>query len=162
MSESDQYLVLVVDDQADGNEIVTKRLEHRGYRVSVAESVELAFAAIDAERPDLVLLDITSPRVGGLDDLEQLRADPATSNIPVILISASADTDDIVRGLQYGANDYVTKPIDMSVLQSRIETHITGADMLKTSERRAELLMRLAKRDAVRLPMVPRASQWRP
>jgi two-component system, cell cycle response regulator len=143
------YYILVVDDEPDNSDLLSRRLMRRGYEVSCASGAEQAMIAIDSRTPNLVLLDVLMPKVSGLDLLVQLRREPKTADLPVILVSALDETNDIVRGLQLGANDYVTKPVNMPVLLARIETHLKGVSMLMKLRAQGEMLEQLAAFDGL-------------
>jgi phosphoserine phosphatase RsbU/P len=128
--------VLVVDDHAMNVELLAIHLRRLGYQVASADSGPAALAAVAAEPPDLILLDVLMPGMSGLEVLRRLRDDPASADLPVILVSGLGETEDIVEGLQLGANDYVTKPINLPVLQARLATHAAlkrARDALKQS-----------------------------
>lgn len=105
-----QIEVLVVDDGADCRAVLSGMLTARGCGVRVAESGEAALAAIEAHRPDIVLLDVMMPGLSGLEVLDRLRGNPVTATLPVILVSARSGDDDVVGGYQTGADYYITKP----------------------------------------------------
>src|SRR5215469_12266557 len=113
-------LILVVDDVPDNVEILQMRLEGLGYRVASAGD---GLAALDKTlelSPDLVLLDIMMPKLDGIETLKRLKADPSLPFIPVILVTAKADAGDVVAGLDAGADDYLTKPVDHTALSARV------------------------------------------
>src|SRR5262245_50766586 len=115
MTATRPHHILVVDDEPVNLTMLSKRLAHRGYEISTADSADAALAIIQSNRPDLVLLDIFMPLVSGVDLLRTLRQNEATSGLPIILVSALGDTAHIVRGLAEGANDYVTKPVNQPI-----------------------------------------------
>jgi class 3 adenylate cyclase/AmiR/NasT family two-component response regulator len=113
-------LILVVDDVPDNVEILEMRLANLGYQVAAAGD---GIAALDKTRdllPDLVLLDIMMPKLDGIETVKRLKADPALPFIPVILVTAKADASDVVAGLDSGADDYLTKPVDHTALSARV------------------------------------------
>jgi diguanylate cyclase (GGDEF)-like protein len=112
--------VLVVDDDPDLRAMTTLILEP-GYEVLEAADGEAAIAIARAERPDLILMDQYMPRLDGLGALEQLRSDPSTGDIPVILVSARADESIRVRGLDLGAVDFLAKPFSEQELRARLD-----------------------------------------
>jgi len=115
-------LVLVVDDVADNVEILQLRLESQGYEVIAAADGEAALAVIRDRLPDLVLLDIMMPKLDGISTLKILKQDSALRFIPVILLTAKADTTDVVAGLEAGGDDYLTKPLDQASLVARVRS----------------------------------------
>ena len=112
--------VLVVDDDPDVCDLVTYKLEQSGFAIRRASDGEQALAEIASEIPDLVLLDITMPGMTGLEVLERLRADAPTVSLPVILLSAKAQEQDVEKGFQLGADDYVVKPFSPRELARRV------------------------------------------
>ena len=117
--------LLVVDDNEANRDMLSRRLESRGYRVTLAESGKQALDLLESERFDLLLLDIMMPEMSGLTALKKLRARHARVDLPVIMATAKDQSQDIVDALGLGASDYVTKPIDFPVLLARIETHLS-------------------------------------
>ncbi|GAA1679823.1 response regulator transcription factor [Fodinicola feengrottensis] len=109
--------VLVVDDDLTVRDVMERYLTHAGYRVEVRGDGEAALAAIQADPPDLVVLDLMLPGLDGLEVCRQLRA---KSSIPVIMLTALGEEEDRVLGLETGADDYVTKPFSPRELVLRI------------------------------------------
>ncbi|PYQ24613.1 MAG: hypothetical protein DMF81_04960 [Acidobacteria bacterium] len=112
--------LLVVDDDPDNRDIICRRLEREGWATRPAESGERALEAVRAGGVDLVLLDLLMPGLGGLEVLKALRLLRSAAELPVIMVTASSDSEDVVKALGQGANDYVTKPIDFPVAVARI------------------------------------------
>ncbi|HYD52258.1 MAG TPA: response regulator transcription factor [Gemmatimonadaceae bacterium] len=112
--------VLVVDDEADIVALVAYHLAKAGYRVSTATSGPDALAAARQERPALVVLDLMLPGLSGYEVLEQLRADEATRQIAVLMLTARREEQDRIRGLSLGADDYLTKPFSPPELVLRV------------------------------------------
>ena len=112
--------ILVIDDDADILRFVKMNLELEGYEVETATSGRDGLAAAAARPPDLVLLDVMMPDIDGLDVLSRLQASPATVHVAIILLTARAHAADRVRGLELGADDYVTKPFDIEELVARV------------------------------------------
>jgi CheY-like chemotaxis protein len=102
--------ILVVDDTWDCLLVLRLMLERYGFTVRAAQSAEEALEKIQARLPDVVMLDVMMPGMSGLQLLERLRSDPATSGIPVIVVSARIGDDDVMAGYQFGADYYITKP----------------------------------------------------
>jgi two-component system phosphate regulon response regulator PhoB len=115
-------LILVVEDEEDILALLQFNLMKAGYEVSCAARGEEALEQIAAKLPDLVLLDLMLPGIDGLEICRRLRADPSTADVPIIMLTAHGEEEDIVRGLELGADDYVTKPFSFKVLQARIQT----------------------------------------
>ncbi len=139
--------VLVIDDDPVNLLVFKRALERRGYEVVTAESADVASEALARQVPDIVLLDIFMPRTSGFEFLGALRRDSKTSSVPVILISALADTNHIVEGLDRGANDYITKPVVIPILTARIEALLRASALVKSLEVQKELLAKLAAFD---------------
>src|SRR5436190_819973 len=112
--------LLVVDDNELNRDMLTRRLERLGYKVSSAENGREALDKINTERFDLLLLDMLMPVMDGFEVLEQLKADSSLREIPVIVLSASDEIDDVVKCIESGAKDYLTKPFNPVLLQARI------------------------------------------
>ncbi|MFI5229174.1 MAG: response regulator [Gemmatimonadales bacterium] len=112
--------VLVVDDEADIVALVAFHLVKAGYRVSTASTGPDAVAAARQERPALIVLDLMLPGASGYDVLEQLRSQPATREIAVLMLTARREEQDRIRGLSLGADDYLTKPFSPQELVLRV------------------------------------------
>ena len=121
--------VLVVDDEREIREVLQEFLAEKGYDVRPAPDAAAAIAAVTAEPPDVVLLDIQMPGLGGIDALAAIRA--VAPDVKVIMVSGTSSVDLASRALAYGAFDYVAKPIDLAYLQRSLET----AFMMKGLER---------------------------
>ena len=113
--------VLLVDDEIDVIEPLKFNLERDGFEVDCARSANEALSKIAAAKPDIILLDIMLPDISGTSLANQLKNDPATSAVPIILLTARDSETDIVVGLSMGADDYVTKPFSTQVLAARID-----------------------------------------
>lgn len=116
--------VLVVDDMAANRSVLCRQLELHKYGVISVESGEAALELLTRTRPDIVLLDYMMPNMNGIEVLRHLRANPATADLPAIMVTARAENQATVEALEAGADDYVTKPIDFSVLRARIDSHL--------------------------------------
>ena len=114
--------ILVVDDNPVNVDILQARLAAHGYEVVTTADGEAALAAVQEHRPDLVLLDVMMPKLDGLEVCRRLKADPALPFIPVILVTARSETRDVVAGLEGGADEYLTKPVDQAALVARVQS----------------------------------------
>jgi len=115
-----QVSVLVVDDDPVIQRLLQVNFELEGIDVDVAVDGEEGLAKAKASPPDVVISDIMMPRMNGLELLDALRAEPKTAGLPIILLSAKAQVADVQRGLELGADDYVTKPFDPLELIDRV------------------------------------------
>ena len=106
-------LVVVADDEHDIADLLTMNLVVEGYRVETVYDGQAALDAVRSLRPDFVLLDVMMPKMDGLEVLRLLKADEATKDIPVVMLTAKASDDDVWAGWQAGANYYLTKPFDL-------------------------------------------------
>jgi DNA-binding response OmpR family regulator len=113
--------ILVVDDEPDALELIAFNLKNAGLEVLTAENGDQALRLARAQLPDLILLDLMLPEVDGLEVCKILRRDPATSAIPIIMVTAKAAEMDRVLGLELGADDYVTKPFSPRELVLRVK-----------------------------------------
>jgi CheY-like chemotaxis protein len=113
-------LVLIADDDADILLLVRAVLERSGHEVVAASDGAEALASVRARKPDLVVLDIAMPEVDGLEVLRRLRADPTTSELPVVLLSARAQEADVQRGFAIGASAYLKKPFSPRELSEHV------------------------------------------
>lgn len=123
--------VLIVDDDINISELVSLYLQKEGFSVTCAYDGEAALKAVDEESPDLVLLDVMMP---GLDGFETLRLLREKSSVPVIMLSAKGEPMDKINGLDYGADDYVTKPFEPQELMSRIRAVMRRLGKVEQSE----------------------------
>jgi len=112
--------LIIVEDERDMADLVAARLKREGHRVDEAHDGQEALEKIRAKPPDLAIVDIMLPRLSGTDLVTEMRQDPRTASVPVIMMTAKGEESDIVVGLQLGADDYVTKPFSMSVLVARV------------------------------------------
>jgi len=112
--------LLVVEDEAALADLLKYNLEKEGYRVSVATDGEEALVAANENPPDLVVLDWMLPKAPGIEVCRRLRARQETRNTPIVMLTARGEEGDRVRGLDMGADDYITKPFTMSELLARI------------------------------------------
>jgi diguanylate cyclase (GGDEF)-like protein/PAS domain S-box-containing protein len=137
--------LLLVDDEALNRDMLSRRLEHRGFRVDVAADGPSALRFIGAHLPDLVLLDSMMPGMTGVEVLQTLRATYAPEKLPVIMVTALKDSENVVEALNLGANDYITKPVDFAVAVARIRGQLArkaAESALRESEERYALAAR--------------------
>jgi EAL domain-containing protein (putative c-di-GMP-specific phosphodiesterase class I)/CheY-like chemotaxis protein len=146
--------VLVVDDEPAVRRLLSRVLTRRGFAVLQAADGAEALNTIEASAVDLVLLDHVLPDQSGTAVLIQIRSNPATITLPVILVTGNADPEHRVAGLEAGANDYLAKPVDLDELVARVRSHLRGRDAWR-DEIEAKLHERVAMAGA--LASVPRA-----
>jgi adenylate cyclase len=144
MPLSDRKTILIVDDTPTNIGIISSVLKD-SFRTKVATNGEKALVLASAEdRPDLILLDITMPGMDGYEVCRRLKANPATSNIPVIFLTAKTDDDDERQGFDVGAVDYVHKPFSAPIVLARVKTHIalqTALQQARESQKQADELL---------------------
>jgi class 3 adenylate cyclase len=115
-------LILIVDDNPTNLDILQARLAAHKYEILTATDGEEALAIAREQRPDLILLDIMMPKIDGIEVCRQLKADPSLPFMPIIMVTAKADSQDIVAGLDAGADEYLTKPVDHAALVARAKS----------------------------------------
>ena len=133
--------ILVADDNETNRDILATRLEANGYEVVHAVDGEQALAVTREQRPDLILLDIMMPKLDGIEVCRRLKADATMPFTPIIMVTAKAESSDVVEGLDAGADEYLTKPIDQKALVARVkallrikERHDAGGDKGKPAQ----------------------------
>jgi diguanylate cyclase (GGDEF)-like protein/PAS domain S-box-containing protein len=134
--------LLVVDDQETNRDLLKRRLERIGYRVEVADGGAMALDCIAKQKFDLVLLDVEMPGMTGLEILTRIRETQSHLKLPVIMVTGRTESEDIIKAFSLGANDYITKPVDMPVAAARIQTHLSlkwTEEALRESEERYAL-----------------------
>jgi adenylate cyclase len=115
-------LILIADDNEANREILGRLLEARGYELVMASDGEEALTCARSKLPDLILLDVMMPKMDGFEVCQRLKADKNLPFMPIILVTARADSKDVVRGLEAGGDEYVTKPIDQAALVARVRS----------------------------------------
>ncbi len=119
--QSAQNHIVCIEDEEDIQEIIAFNLERAGYKVSLAGDGAQGLALVQDCMPDLVLLDVMLPSMNGMQVCQQLKANSETAGVPIIMLSARSEEDDIVKGLTRGADDYITKPFSQAELMARIK-----------------------------------------
>src|SRR6266566_2280335 len=145
MMNSRPSRLLIVDDNEMNRDMFARRLERKGYVVGLAENAQELLQRVKQDAVDLVLLDVEMPEISGLDALQKLRECYSAAELPIIMVTAKTQSDDIVAALDLGANDYLTKPVDFPVAVARIGTqlsHKKAQEALKESEERYALAAR--------------------
>ncbi|MGK5093123.1 response regulator [Deltaproteobacteria bacterium TL4] len=121
--------ILVVDDEPVNLKVLSNHLTHHKYRVLTAQDGFRALEILEEELPDLIVLDLMMPRMSGYEVCQQIRQKHTASTLPVVMLTAKNQLDDLVQGLNSGANDYLGKPFFREELLARIETHLELADV---------------------------------
>lgn len=114
--------ILVVDDEKDIVELIEYNLKKEGFSIIKAYDGETAVAIAKKQKPDLIVLDLMLPRMNGIDVCKTIKQNPATADLPIIMLTAKADESDKVLGLEIGADDYMTKPFSIKELIARVRT----------------------------------------
>ena len=122
----------VVEDEEDIARLIRYNLSLQGFQVSCSASGEEGLVIIEQEKVDLVLLDLMLPGIDGLEVCRQIKNDPKVASLPVIMVTAKGEEADIVRGLELGAEDYITKPFSPNVLVARVKTALRRLDEIST------------------------------
>ena len=153
--------ILVVDDDVNVRDVVRRYLEHAGYRVELADNGEQALRLAEDAEPDLVVLDLMLPGIGGLEVCRRLRQ---RGQVPVVMLTARGEEDDRIAGLQLGADDYVAKPFSprelvlrvTSVLRRTKAEPVTAREELVDGDLRMDVTARTASRPGMPLPLTSR------
>ena len=124
INKKDKDIILVVDDKPNNLKVITSVLGGE-YTVSIANSGMNTLRMIDSVKPDLILLDIMMPGMDGIEVCQRLKQNPNTSGIPIIFLTAKTDIEDIVKGFESGAVDYITKPFNPTEVRMRVKNHLS-------------------------------------
>ncbi|MEU5090189.1 response regulator transcription factor [Streptomyces sp. NPDC021356] len=120
--------VVIAEDDADQAELIRRYLEHEGHVVALVHDGRSALDLLRSRRPDLLVLDVMMPRIDGLDVCRILRAEPRLADLPVLMLTARSSEDDLLLGLDLGADDYMTKPFSPRELMARIRSLLRRGD----------------------------------
>jgi DNA-binding response OmpR family regulator len=120
-------IILLVDDSPESLSFLTDALEQSGYSVLIATSGASALAIVDRITPDLILLDAVMPAMDGFETCQRLKASAGVAQVPVIFMTGLTETEHVVRALESGGVDYLTKPINVDELRARIRVHLSNA-----------------------------------
>ena len=156
--------VLIVDDTPKNLQVLGSVISREGYRVAAATHGVQALEMVGVIRPDLILLDIMMPEMDGFEVCRRLQASAETRDIPVIFLTARSESEDIVKGFEVGAVDYLTKPFNTAELVARVRSHL---ELKRTQDLRRQLIAEL--REALEqikqlyglLPICPRCKKIR-
>ncbi|MFL5577531.1 MAG: diguanylate cyclase [Gemmatimonadaceae bacterium] len=142
--------ILIVDDHEDNVELLRARLEARGYATtSASDGREALEVALREPHPDLILLDVMMPHVDGIEVARRVKGNKALPFIPIIMQTALDSTEHTVEGLDAGADDYITKPINFAVLEARVRTQLRLKALVEEVQRQKVELERISRTDAL-------------
>lgn len=136
-----KYTVLIVDDTPDNLQLLSNILYQKGINISIAQSGRQSLNIVARKPPDLVLLDILMPEMDGFEVCEHFKRDPATKEIPIIFLTAKTRAEDIIKGFDLGAVDYITKPFNPAEVVSRVFTHLElkrSRDLIRAQNQQLE------------------------
>ena len=142
MTSSSDLPILIVDDEAVNRELLVRRLTRSGYQTVAVESGAAALSYLDTHQVSTVMLDVQMPGLSGLEVLQAIRRRWSDAQLPVLMVTAKGEAEDIVNALELGASDYITKPIDYRVALARLKTQLSrkdAEDRLRASEERYAL-----------------------
>ncbi|PID57054.1 sigma-54-dependent Fis family transcriptional regulator [candidate division KSB3 bacterium] len=165
-AETPAASILIVDDTPDNLRLLAGLLEEEGYDVRPASSGTRALSAVQADLPDLILLDIKMPDMPGYEVCERLKSDMRTCHIPIIFISALQDTSEKIKGFALGGVDYITKPFQAEEVLARVETHLALQRLRHHLEeevhaRTLELRQEIAEREQAQYALQKSEQQYR-
>ncbi len=147
---SEQALILIVDDMPLNLQILGNILDKNSYRTALAQNGEQVLNFVKKKLPDLILLDVMMPGIDGFTVCKILQQDPLTCEIPIIFITAKTEKEEIVKGLECGAVDYITKPFNSKELITRVNTHLElKTAKMKLNQKVAELKQANATKDKI-------------
>jgi DNA-binding response OmpR family regulator len=149
--------ILIVDDVPKNLQVLVNMLREKDYKISVAADGRKALDMVTGFTPDLILLDIMMPQMDGFQVCEKLKASDKTKDIPIIFLTARAETGDIVRGFELGAVDYITKPFNKAELLARVNTHLAlrnaQKQIIKLEQKSAALAMAVTASHEINQPL---------
>jgi signal transduction histidine kinase len=154
MSAAVTGLILIVDDIPTNLNVISEALSDMGYDLAIATSGERALQQIERKLPDLILLDIMMPGIDGFETCRRLKANPHTCCIPIIFMTALADTDSKVKALDLGAVDYVTKPFQEQEVLARVKMHLQLHYLTQTLEQ--QVAQKTAELQSSQLQLIQR------
>ncbi len=134
--------ILIVDDNELNCDMLSRRLQRFDYTIDIADNGYKAISIIEKKKIDLILLDIIMPEISGIEVLKKIREKYSVTSLPIIMVTAKDDSEGIVECLEYGANDYITKPINFPIVLARIKTQVL---LRKAGEEQENLVKSLHK-----------------
>jgi len=129
----EQYIALVVDDDPDSLTMVSSALEENGMTVIVARDGQTAIDLVTRVEPDVILMDAIMPQMDGFETCRRIKQNAEMSDAPIVFMTGLTDAEDVVRGLNSGGVDYITKPVIIDELIARIGIHIVNSKMIKSA-----------------------------
>ena len=141
-AEAPRGRILLVDDVFDNRAVLGRRFERRGFQVIEADCGERALELVAAEAFDVVLLDVMMPDLDGREVLRRIRFHHNSAELPVIMVTAKSQSEDVVEALTLGANDYITKPVDFAVALARVQTQVSRKAAEDQARKAVEALKR--------------------
>jgi DNA-binding NarL/FixJ family response regulator len=127
-------VVLVVDDTPGTLGVLNEVLEDAGYTVLMAQSAVAAMTVVERVLPDIILIDAVMPGMDGFEACRRMKRNPALAAVPIVFMTGLTDSEDVVRGLEAGGVDYVTKPLQLAEVVARIRVHLTGARRTRSAQ----------------------------
>ncbi len=132
-NDIDPQTILIVDDTPENIDVLKGILRH-DYRIKIATSGQLALKIVEKGKPDLILLDVMMPGMDGYEVCRHLKSSEETVHIPIIFVTAMTETEDEAMGLELGAADYITKPVNAAIVKARVRNHLAMADKRRACE----------------------------
>ena len=127
-------VVLVVDDTPGTLGVLNEVLEDAGYTVLMAQSAAAAMTVVERVLPDIILIDAVMPGMDGFEACRRMKRNPALAAVPIVFMTGLTESEDVVRGLEAGGVDYVTKPLQLAEVVARIRVHLTGARRTRSAQ----------------------------
>ncbi len=122
VTNSNGKTILVIDDSTTNIVLLQAVLNNKGYIIETALNVKDAYSIMNRKMPDLILLDLLMPRINGYEFLKEIKANEKTCNIPIIVVSALTDQENIQRSMSLGADEFITKPVDIQKLLEMVDS----------------------------------------
>ena len=143
VSDPSTAAVLIVDDNEQNLELVQAYLEDLGCQIRTARDGAEAIKLVEAEQPDVILLDVMMPRMSGFQACSRLKANPATKDIPIVMVTALNEVGDVERAVESGADDFLTKPVNKLELLTRVKSLLRVRQLKRQLDKTLEEVRRL-------------------
>ena len=137
--------ILIVDDEESNRSLFTRFLAKNGYAAVEAEDGETALAVVEREKPDAVLLDVMMPKLDGYEVCRRLKGNPKTAHLPVILVTGLTERDDRIKGMEAGADDFLTKPVDWQEVVLRVRNAVRVKRLFDELQLKYDQLMQMSQ-----------------